>query len=60
MRSTRRRQIVTNIEETFYDKFMEAADKEGISASALSRRVIIRHLMEQGILPQEAVLDTVL
>ena len=60
IKETRRKQIVVNIEEQFSTKFNEIADKEGVSASTLGRRLIVRHLMEQGVLPMEAVLDSVL
>lgn len=60
MKERREHQIVVNIEGSFHAKFNELADKEGISSSNLGRRIIIKHLMVCGILPTEAVLDTVL
>lgn len=60
VREKRDRQVVVNLEDSFHAKFNELADKEGISASNLGRRLIIKHLMVSGVLPTEAVLDTVL
>lgn len=60
MKENRDHQIVVNLEDSFHSKFNELADKEGISASSLGRRIVIKYLMSSGVLPTEAVLDAVL
>jgi len=60
MRETKDKQLVINIEESFHSKFMALCDKEGVSASSLGRRLVIRHLMTVGVLPESVALETLL
>ena len=59
-KETRSRQLVVNLEESFYGHFTSLSAQQNVSASALARRLVIRHLMDVGVLPESIVLDTIL
>ena len=59
-RQNRTRQLVVNIEESFYEQISELCSKQGISCSTLGRRLLIKHLISVGVLPQEIALEVLL
>lgn len=56
----RKQQIGIYLESEFYDAFMQLAEKQGVSASKLGRRVLVKHLMDSGVMPDDYVLEHVL
>ena len=59
-RQNRNRQLVVNIEDSFYNHFQVLCGKQDITASSLMRRLIIKHLIETGVVPESVVLNSLL
>lgn len=59
-RETRSKQLVVNVEESFYNQFMDLCVKQNISGSTLGRRLMIRHLIDVGVLPEDIALEALL
>jgi hypothetical protein len=51
------RAIIVNIEETFYDIVQRIVTKERISMSAYARNLIIKDLLERGMLTESILAD---
>lgn len=52
---TKDNRIATNLEDDLLEPFEELARREGISQSALLRRMIVTYLMERDLLPDTII-----
>ena len=60
MSETRDRQIMVNIEPTFYDALQGAVTKEDMSLSAYVRNLILKDLLDRGLITDRMVTMVVL
>ena len=60
MREPRSKQVVINIEESVAEMFQSLAAKNRVSTSTLGRKLIIKHLLDQGLMTEEGTLERLL
>lgn len=60
MAENKTRQLVINIEDTLYEAFVEHSRRKGFSTSSLGRTLVVKHLIAEEVLTEEAVLKLLL